>query len=139
MDCGFYRWTSHRQSVDNCQPTGVMVTGMPFITEFPESGSISFSSVSTFEFTPARFAATFMRVPLMSCPHPCGRLTTRSRMSLVNSTTASTAPTLLAMRATLPSYTPARCASFGCMCNVQRSLPFTSTSMLCIHELFERK
>lgn len=42
---------------------GETTTGMPFSTEVPDSGSIASSSVSTFEFTPARSAATRMRVP----------------------------------------------------------------------------
>ena len=42
---------------------GVTVTGMPFNTEVPDNGSIASWSVRTFEFTPARSAATRMRVP----------------------------------------------------------------------------
>jgi len=38
-------------------------TGMPLSTDVPESGSIASWSASTFEFTPARSAATRKRVP----------------------------------------------------------------------------
>jgi hypothetical protein len=48
----------------------VTETGIPFKTLFPESGSISFSSVKMFEFTPAREAATRVLVPGIECPQP---------------------------------------------------------------------
>ena len=38
-----------------------------------------------------------------------------------------------------PSARPSRAASSGWTWSVQRGLPFTSTSTLCIHELFERR
>ena len=46
----------------------VTETGIPFKTLFPESGSISLSSVKIFELTPAREAATRVLVPGIECP-----------------------------------------------------------------------
>ena len=90
-------------------------------------------------FTPARSAATRRRVPGWPWPHPWGRLTTPGRTASVTSTGASTDPTLLLTVATPPSARPRRAASCGCTCRVQRGLPFTSTSTLCIHELLLRR
>ena len=47
-------------------------------------------------------------------------------------------PARLLTRAGSPSASPSRSASRGCTCSVQRSGPLTSSSRLCIQELFER-
>ena len=57
----------------------------------------------------------------------------------VTSTSAVTSPTRLRTDALPPSTTPSSAASSGLICKVQRALPLTSTSTLCIHELFDRR
>ena len=116
------------------------VTGMPFSTALPESGSTSASSARTLAFTPAWRAATPSRAPSASWPQPWGRLTTPVRMSLGDLDGHGH----LAHPRGRPRrrrHRPGRrrSASYGCTCSVQRGRPFTSTSTLCIQELFERR
>ena len=57
----------------------------------------------------------------------------------MTSTGAVTEPTREAITASEPSVSESRVASVGCTRSVQRTLPFTSASTLCIHELFDCK
>ena len=137
VNYGFLLWITCAQRTH--YEIRVTVTGIPFKTLFPDNGSISFSSVKIFEFTPAREVATRVLVPGIECPQPCGKLTTPVLTESVISSGASTLPTRLVTRTFESPATPSRDASVGCICRVHRSLPLTKTSMLCIHELFERK
>ena len=65
----------------------------PLNAAFSLSVSRCLSLVRSFMLTPARFSATWSRVPERSYPQPCGRLTTPRLTSLVSSTGTVTMPT----------------------------------------------
>src|SRR6185436_1939489 len=118
---------------------GATCTGIPLRTALPESGSTALRDDNTLLLTPACAAATARSTPSTSCPHPCGRLTTPRITASVTSTGTTTVPTADSTRAGSPCTSSRASVSSGWMCNVQRGLPFTSTSRLCIHELFDRR
>ncbi len=92
----------------------------------------------SFMLAPAFAAAPFQPTPARVWPKPWGTDTTPGRISSEISTGTSIAPTRDATRTWSPSAIPRACASSGCRSAVQRSAPFISRGLLCIHELFDR-
>ena len=118
---------------------GCSSTGIPLSTDVPDSGSIARSSANTFEFTPACSAATRIWAPGRSWPQPCGRLTTPGRIASVTSTGATTSPDPRGDPRGAAVGQSERVGIVGVHLQRAARLPFTSTLMLCIHELLLRR
>ena len=119
---------------------GATSTGMPFSTAVPDSSSIE-QLVGQQVGVHAGVAAGHPELDARQVVAPPVRDAHRARAGSGRSPrpAASTDPTREVTVARPAASRPSRSASSGWTCRVQRGLPFTSTSTLCIHELFERR
>ena len=119
--------------------TGTTATGIPLSTALPESASTcALVGEQVRVDAGVRAGDAQPRAAARRGPSRAGARRRPAMTASVTSTGASSAPARLSTRAGAPSARPSRAASSGCTWSVQRSGPETSSSRLCIHELFER-
>src|SRR6266568_7486064 len=113
---------------------GLIVTGTPLNTAFPDGTSTMDSLVNVFALTPGCWAATCWVLP--ACPQPCGRLTTPGMIASVGSTSTISSPVVERTSACSPRQY--RDTSVGWTCRVHRLLPPSRDGTLCSQLLLER-